>query len=93
MALIAAFEGNIRITEEADVRITEDGLNNRVLQNPNIGVGTIVVDGVITPFAGNLYVKNSGLFQIPITYCNVGGTFILADNGYIKDNDIWKKVF
>ena len=92
MALIAQFEGSLRITEEADQRITEDGFD-RVLPNPNIGVGTLTANAALIPFAGNLLVKNSGTFQVPITFGNIGGTYFLAERGYIKDQGIWKRVF
>lgn len=74
-----------------DIRITEQG-DIRIMAIENAGEGTIFGDITLTPFAGDMQVKNSGTWQVPVTWVKHEGTWKTATTGYVNDNGIWKRI-
>jgi len=92
---IAIFDGSVRnlILEDGNNMVFESG-DNHIAETPNAAEGNISLLSTLIPFSGDIYVKNSGVWQkvTATTYVNVGGVWVQPLSGFVFENSIWKRV-
>ena len=78
--------GDIRITEDGDTRITADVVINS-------GASTIVINGTLSPFLSEAYIKQAGVWTVFTPYVQYNGNWQVPEKLSKNISEDWKRIY